>query len=197
MGDADRARVNASDAARRPKNGRTRTRCSSRRRLTRRIRSRALALGLAFGDGSLGPRRLSWSRGRARQSCRGEHRRRLCRVRHRQRCARFRTTRPSRSLCGRSGSGSLRGCRCTCLRHVTTNRDVGCKRQRHKMRVRFRARGDVEAGRAAETIRSRNQKSEFLIAIFCQCRRASYTYMFANTRFVWVEINNIESMNTL
>ena len=78
---------------------------------------------------------------------------------------------------------------------ISRNRDR-CKRQREKTRVRFRARGDVEAGRAAETIRSRNQKSEFLISIFCQYRRASYTYMFANTRFVWVEINNIGVMNT-
>ena len=200
MGDADRVRVKAPDAASRPKYGRTRTRCSSRRRRTRRIRNRALALGLAFGDGSPeAPRRLSCARGRARQSYRGEHRRRLCRHRRRQRCVPLshRATQSESVTSERQRLASLALVGVRACDMSRSNRDVGLrKRQRHKMRVKFRALGDVEAGRAAETIRS--QKSEIRISdLNILPMPARFVHMFANTRFVWVEINYIGPMNTL
>ena len=48
-------------------------------------------------------------------------------------------------------------------------------------------RSTVDSGRSV------SQKSEFLISIFCQCLHASY--MFANTRFVWVRNSNIDPKN--
>ena len=47
-------------------------------------------------------------------------------------------------------------------------------------------------------MRSVCQKSEFLISIFCQaCVLRTKYFMFANTRVVWVKINNIGPKNTL
>ena len=93
-----------------------------------------------------------------------------------------------------AGAARFVGVRACDMSH---NRDL-CKRQRQKMRVKFRALGDVEAGRAAETIRS--QKSEIRISdlnILPMLACFVHYYMFANTRFVWVEINNIGPKNTL